>query len=155
MPLGVFSARGSSEGGLLSRTFADRLNRLFDAIYPPGRGPYSAAEVVAALNARGVRTSSAYLSQLRTGARTNPSVFTMAAFAEFFGVETAYFTDEGYFARMDVELSWLITARDEGIRRVATRLVGLSPEAMEEVLAKIGELRRRENVSGPKAVGEQ
>lgn len=141
------SARELSEGGLLSRTFANRLNRLFDAIYPPGRGPYSASEVVAALSARGIRMSSAYLSQLRTGARTNPSVSTMAAFAEFFGVETAYFTDERYFEQMDGELSWLITARDDRIRQVAGRLVGLSPEAIEEVLTKIGELHRRDDVS--------
>lgn len=141
------AARILSEGGQLSRTFADRLNRLFDSVYPPGRGPYSAAEVVSALNARGTRVSSAYLSQLRSGIRTNPSVSTMEAFAEFFGIKAAYFTDETYFESLDRELDWLIIARDEQIRRVAELLVGLSPAAMEEVLAKVGELRRRDNVS--------
>ena len=35
----------------MSKTFAARLNRLFDTVYPPGRGPHTSAEVIAALNA--------------------------------------------------------------------------------------------------------
>ena len=33
----------------MSKTFAARLNRLFDTVYPPGRGPHTSAEVIAAL----------------------------------------------------------------------------------------------------------
>ncbi len=32
----------------MSTTFAARLNRLFDVVYPPGRGPHTSAEVIAA-----------------------------------------------------------------------------------------------------------
>ena len=35
----------------MSTTFAARLNRLFDVVYPPGRGPHTSAEVIAALKA--------------------------------------------------------------------------------------------------------
>ena len=30
----------------MSTTFAARLNRLFDTVYPPGRGPHTSAEAV-------------------------------------------------------------------------------------------------------------
>ena len=35
----------------MSKTFAARLNRLFDTVYPPGRGPHTSAEVIAARQA--------------------------------------------------------------------------------------------------------
>ena len=38
----------------MSATFAARLNRLFDTVYPPGRGPHTSAEVIAALKAEGI-----------------------------------------------------------------------------------------------------
>ena len=41
----------------MSKTFAARLNRLFDTVYPPGRGPHTSAEVIAALKAEGVTMS--------------------------------------------------------------------------------------------------
>ena len=41
----------------MSKTFAARLNRLFDTVYPPGRGPHTSAEVIAALKAEGVDVS--------------------------------------------------------------------------------------------------
>ena len=39
-------------------TFSARLNRLFDTVYPPGQGPYTAAEVCAALKVEGITMSS-------------------------------------------------------------------------------------------------
>lgn len=46
----------------MSTTFAARLNRLFDTVYPPGRGPHTSAEVIAALKAEGITMSAPYLS---------------------------------------------------------------------------------------------
>ena len=66
-------------GHKMSTTFAARLNRLFDTVYPPGRGPHTSAEVIAALKAEGVTMSAPYLSQLRSGNRTNPSSTTMTS----------------------------------------------------------------------------
>jgi transcriptional regulator with XRE-family HTH domain len=122
-------------------TFAARLNRLFDTVYPPLREPYKGTEVVAALKSSGVKMSGPYLSQLRAGARTNPSSATMAALAMFFGVEPAYFTDDDYYAAMNKELDWLDIARDEGVRRVAARTIGMSPHALRELESIADELR--------------
>ena len=54
---------------------AKRLNHLLETVHPAGRGPYSLREVADAINeAAGTRLmSAAYLSQLRTGQRTEPS----------------------------------------------------------------------------------
>ena len=111
----------------MSTTFAARLNRLFDTVYPPGRGPHTSAEVIAALTAEGVTMSAPYLSQLRSGNRTNPSSATMAALANFFRIKPAYFTDDEYYEKLDKELTWLASMRDDGVRRIAARTVGLSP----------------------------
>jgi transcriptional regulator with XRE-family HTH domain len=130
----------------MSKTFAARLNRLFETVYPPGRGQHTSAEVIAALKAEGITMSAPYLSQLRSGNRTNPSAATMAALANFFRIKPAYFTDDEYFGKLDQELSLLAEMRDEGVRRIAARTVGLSPEAKEDLVTRAEELRRREQL---------
>jgi len=130
----------------MSTTFAARLNRLFDTVYPPGRGSHTSAEVIAALKAEGITMSAPYLSQLRSGNRTNPSTATMAALANFFRIKPAYFTDDDYYERLNAELTWLADMREEGVRKIAARTVGLSPEAQQDIVSKVEELRRREHL---------
>jgi transcriptional regulator with XRE-family HTH domain len=130
----------------MSTTFAARLNRLFDTVCPPGRGPHTSAEVIAALKAEGITMSAPYLSQLRSGNRTNPSAATMAALANFFRIKPAYFTDDEYYEKLDKELSFLATMRDDGVRRIAQRAAELSPEAQREVMQRVNELRRAEHL---------
>ncbi|BBX99087.1 helix-turn-helix transcriptional regulator [Mycobacterium lacus] len=130
----------------MSTTFAARLNRLFDTVYPPGRGPHTSAEVIAALKAEGITMSAPYLSQLRSGNRTNPSAATMAALANFFRIKSAYFTDDEYYEKLEKELSWLATMRDEGVRRIALGAYGLSAQAQQEIVERIDELRRAQRV---------
>ena len=90
--------------------------------------------------------SAPYLSQLRSGNRTNPSAGTMAALANFFRIKPAYFTDDDYYEKPDRELTWLASMRDEGVRRIAARTFGLSPEAQQDLAYKVDELRRQENL---------
>jgi len=121
-------------------SFAVRLNRLFDTVYPPGRGPYCSRELVTALENRGLALSAPYLSQLRLGRRGNPSLETMELIAEFFGIRIDYFTgrDESYRRRLDDELYWLALSRNSGIRRVTTALIQLPPKRREKILADAG-----------------
>jgi transcriptional regulator with XRE-family HTH domain len=130
----------------MSTTFSARLNRLFDTVYPPGRGPHTSAEVIAALKSEGVTMSAPYLSQLRSGNRTNPSSTTMTALANFFRIKPAYFTDDDYYEKLDKELSWLCTMRDEGVRRIAARSFGLSAQAQQNLVDRVDELRRAEKL---------
>jgi ESX-1-secreted protein regulator len=130
----------------MSTTFSARLNRLFDTVYPPGRGPHTSAEVIAALKAEGITMSAPYLSQLRSGNRTNPSTATMAALANFFRIKSAYFTDDEYYEKLDKELSWLSTMRDDGVRRIALGAAELSPEDQLDIAERVNELRRKEQL---------
>src|ERR1700691_2231628 len=130
----------------MSTTFSARVNRLFDTVYPPGRGPHTSAEVIAALKAKGITMPAPYLSQLRSGNRTNPSSATMAALANFFRIRPAYFTDDEYYEKLDKELSWLLIMRDEGVRRIAVLASGLSAEAQQDVVHRADELRRKEHL---------
>jgi len=129
----------------MGATFAERLNRLFETVYPPGRGPHSSAEAIAALKAEGVMMSAPYLSQLRSGNRTNPSMATMQALANFFRIKSSYFTDDAYYEKLDRELTWLANMRDEGVRRIVSRTVLLSPEGRNELARTVDELHRRES----------
>src|ERR1700745_2774399 len=97
----------------MSTTFAARLNRLFDTVYPPGRGPHTSAEVIAALKDEAITVSPPSLSHLRSGNRTNPSTATMAALANFFRIKPAYFTDDDYYEKLDKELHFLSNMRHE------------------------------------------
>jgi transcriptional regulator with XRE-family HTH domain len=130
----------------MSTTFAARLNRLFDTVYPPGRGPHTSAEVIGALKAEGITMSAPYLSQLRSGNRTNPSSATMAALANFFRIKPAYFTDDEYYEKLDKELSWIATMRDDGVRRIAQAASELPPQARQEIAQRIDELRRTQQL---------
>lgn len=87
--------------------------------------------------------SAPYLSQLRSGNRTNPSGTTMVALANFFRIKPAYFTDDAYYEKLDNELSWLAAMRDERVRRIAVQMVELSTEAQQDVLRRVDELRRQ------------
>jgi transcriptional regulator with XRE-family HTH domain len=143
---GVICSTDPVEVISMSTTFSARLNRLFDTVYPPGRGPHTSAEVIASLKSEGITMSAPYLSQLRSGNRTNPSAATMAALANFFRIKPAYFTDDEYYEKLDRELSWLMTMRDEGVRRIAVRASGLSAEAQHDIAQRVDELRRKEHL---------
>lgn len=116
--------------------FTHRLNRLFLAIRPPGRGEYTNVEVVEALRRRGVRISGPYLSQLRRGLRIHPSAKVIEALADFFGVETAYLTGSNtwYCSELDAELAWLVAMHDEHVRELTVLLLQMPPDEREELL---------------------
>lgn len=117
-------------------TVAARLNRLFDTIRPPGRGPLRNYEVLKALRARGIEMSAPYLSQLRAGRRNHPSLDMLRHLADFFGVSVAYFTDatSAYTRYLEAELCWLETAYDLDVRMITTTLLTLPPDTREELL---------------------
>ena len=56
------------------------------------------------------------------------------------------FTDDAYYEKLDHELGWLAEMRDEGVRSIAARTVGLSSQAKEEIVARADELRRQEHL---------
>jgi len=100
---------------------AERLEYLFTHVHPPGRGPYTHKEAADAINALAGRRvlSSAYLWQLRTGKRSDPTHSRLSAIARFFGVLPQYFYDAEEARRTDEQLGLLALLRDERIRHLA------------------------------------
>jgi transcriptional regulator with XRE-family HTH domain len=131
-----------------------RLNRLFETVHPPGRGPYSNEEVARAIRAQGGDISRAYLSYLRNGDRDNPTLQHLEALARFFGVPAAYFFDDGVAAETDAQLEVVVALRDAGVRTVALRVAGLSPQGLHAVSAMIEQVRTLEGLPRDSPDGE-
>lgn len=127
-------------------SFADRLNKLFDTVHPPGRKPHSNAEVAEALASAGHRISKPYISQLRSGHRTNPSNETVAALARFFKVKPDYFFDPMYEARVDRDLEVLAQLQGYGLRRLSARAFDLSEDSQNLLAAMAERLRTSEGL---------
>ena len=130
----------------MSTTFSARLNRLFDTVYPPGRGPHTSAEVIAALKAEGITMSAPYLSQLRSGNRTNPSSATMAALANFFRIKPAYFTDDEYYEKLDKELRGGTPCATTVFAASRCGPWGCLAQAQQDIVERVDELRRLERL---------
>ena len=79
----------------MGRTFAERLARLFDEVRAPDGRRWENRQVVEAINAGGrAKISASYLSELLSGKKDNPSIWTVKALADFFGQSVEYFVDD-------------------------------------------------------------
>lgn len=130
-----------------SRSFAERLNHLFQTVHPAGRGEYSSEEVANAIRDRGGPTISAtYIWMLRRGTRDNPTKKHLEALSDFFGVPPAYFFDDESAARIDQELAVVTALRDAAVHKVALRAAGLSPESLAALAEMIDRVRTLEGL---------
>ena len=127
------------------RSLAQKLDHLFATVRPRGADEATYREVAAAIATQGGPTiSPSYIWQLRTGVKDNPTLKHLQALAQYFGVETAYFFDDVAAERIDAELALLTAMRDAGVRSVALRAAGLSPESLGLVRDVIDGARRLE-----------
>jgi transcriptional regulator with XRE-family HTH domain len=134
----------------MSTTLSEKVDRLF-RIYPSPRGrEYTYREVAAAISQQdSVTFSPAYLWQLRTGVKDNPTIRHLQALARFFDVSPAYFFDEELTEFPDIEVRLLAASRRETLRRMALTLLGLSDDSLNAVLALARRLRHLEGLPGP------
>lgn len=127
---------------------AAKLDRLFHAVHPRGRGDYTHREVAEGIRDRGFAPISAtYVWQLRTGQRTNPTMKHVEGLASFFGVPVNYFFNDDVAARVDVELDLIVALRETPIRQIALRANGLSTESLSAIAEMIEHVRRLEGLS--------
>ncbi|MDQ1290079.1 MAG: hypothetical protein QG622_3645 [Actinomycetota bacterium] len=105
---------------------SDKVDFLFRTVRPRDRGEFTYKEIELALRDRGYRVSDSALHQLRTGKATNPTLHTLQALSDFFGVPAEYFFDAEVSARVEQELALLASLRDQRIRSIAARAAGLS-----------------------------
>ncbi|MEO3976913.1 hypothetical protein [Streptomyces sp. CAU 1734] len=127
-------------------SFADRLNYLFDRVRPPGADEYSNAHVARMISSYGEDgITASYIGLLRKGQR-NPTVKLLPLFARFFGVEAGFFVDDAVTSRVTGQLELLRKISQAGVKQVALRAIGLSPQSINEVMKKIDAVREREGL---------
>jgi transcriptional regulator with XRE-family HTH domain len=124
---------------------ASRLDLLFRTVLREDRKPYTTAQVAAAISAAGENTiSGAYLWQLKTGRRDNPTYRQLIALSRFFGVSPAYFFDEAETQRGAVPADAALALKDDAIREIALRSVGLSERSLRTIADMIANARALE-----------
>lgn len=133
----------------VSVDFAGRLNHLFETIPGPDGKPYTNEAVVKGIEAAGETTiSKAYLSELRTGKKDNPTLKHMEALAGFFGVTPNYFFgDDEYTERVQAELNLLAKMRRAGVRDIALRASDLSDSNLSMIEAILETVIRNQGES--------
>ncbi|OBK56885.1 XRE family transcriptional regulator, partial [Mycobacterium colombiense] len=135
-------AEGPDNGEL-----ASRLSKLFEVMRKAGTAPLSNAAAAAAITEKtGVSISPAYLWQLRSGVKRNPTVAHLRAIAEFFGVPASYLIDRDPDQKIDAQLTLMQALRDVGVRDLAVRTSGLTPQAITSLAAMVDEVRKLQDL---------
>lgn len=130
-----------------SSSLAQRLERLFATVRRRDERPMSNAAAAKAITEKtGVSISSAYLWQLRSGKSTNPTVEPLRAIAEFFGISPSYLIDPEVDPKIEAQLELIQVLRDAGIRDLAMRASGLTPEAIDSLRAMVDHARQLEKL---------
>ncbi len=137
-------------------TLAERIDYLFRQVHPRGRGEYTLEEVSAGMRERrGVSITTAYLSQLRNGQRTNPTRDVLEALADFFGVNPSYFFDDEASESIAAQLELYKVLRDAEVRDLALRAADLSPASLRALAGIIEHWRQLEGRPGEEREGHR
>ncbi|MGC5263951.1 hypothetical protein ACPXCO_23320 [Streptomyces cyaneofuscatus] len=127
-------------------SFAQRLNYLFDRVRPPGAEEFSNAHVARTISSYGETSiTGAYIGQLRKGAK-GPTLKLVPLFARFFGVKAAFFVEDETTRRVTDQFELLRELSQAGVKQVALRAIGLSPQSLNEVMKKIEAVREQEGL---------
>ncbi|RZQ59517.1 helix-turn-helix domain-containing protein [Amycolatopsis suaedae] len=130
-----------------SAGLAQRLDELFRRGRPGGER-WTNDEVAAAIKRLNpdIKVSGTYLSALRTGKRTRPSPELQLALAKFFGVSPAYFFDPGSADKISQQLAALDELHQSGVRSLAARAVGLSPDNLDALKTVVDQMRKMQGL---------
>ncbi len=132
-------------------SFQRRLDLLIETVHPPGRGPYSLAEIAKGTARDGFQVSVSYLSNLRRGKMSNPSVSHVAALARFFGVSPEFFFEPddrlSPSARIGAIKDDVQALEDKDIRVIAMRSHGLSRDSLRALADLVEQFRRLEGLA--------
>jgi len=121
---------------------AKRIEHLFETVPNGAKGHWTNVDLAAFLTARGIPTTGAYISMLRHGRRTNPSLAVISGMAVAFSVPTAYFYDDELAQRLDEDMELLVAVKQSGLANIALRSKGLSPRSLRELEQIIDAVRR-------------
>ncbi|MFJ8166619.1 XRE family transcriptional regulator [Streptomyces sp. NPDC096136] len=126
---------------------ARRLDDLFKTVRPKGKH-WTNAEVAEELKRANpeLKAGGVYLSQLRTGKRSNPSPDLLAALAKFFGVSVAYFFDDKVAESVLSQVAAIEALRQSGVRAVAMRAAGMKKENLAAITAIMDQYRQMQGL---------
>ncbi|MFF2197154.1 helix-turn-helix domain-containing protein [Streptomyces sp. NPDC058157] len=126
---------------------ARRLDDLFKTVRPKGKHWTNAevAEELKRVNPE-LKAGGVYLSQLRTGKRSNPSPDLLAALAKFFGVSVAYFFDDKVAESVLSQVAAIEALRQSGVRAVAMRAAGMKKENLAAITAIMDQYRQMQGL---------
>ena len=121
---------------------AVRLDRLFRASRPDGKF-WTNDQVAEELKRRNpeLRVSGGYLSALRNGGKSHPSIELQQALADFFGVPIAYFTSPEARADDAQQAAAAALVDQVGVRAIALRAIGVQEESLATIAAVLDNLR--------------
>lgn len=121
---------------------ADQLNELFSTVRRPGSTELWNNETAAAeISRTGPPVSAAYLSQLRTGKRLNPSARHLAALAAIFQVDI-----DSFFPPWVAGHRSRTGGSSAAAERVTTLLEGVSPAGVATIERAIAGVRAAESL---------
>lgn len=145
--MGVYKVSGESPGGRRWRptTVAEKLTRLSEVMHPPGQPPMTSRALQERILEAGGTISAAYISELRSGRKTKPSLEHVQWLAKGFGVSAGYFTDDEIAERIDQQLDRLEDEqRHAELQDLALRTAGLVDEVDPGDRAELRRLVRDE-----------
>lgn len=130
---------GAGPGQRLGEAFRLRLNELFAAAERRGRR-ITNREVVLWMSDHGYAIKDAYLSQLRSGRATSPSLKIIEGLSAFFDVDSS--------TLLSVDSSPVLNdlLEQHGVRSIATRAAGLSQENIDAIARLLDRFREAENL---------
>ncbi|MFI6317345.1 hypothetical protein ACIBG8_07490 [Nonomuraea sp. NPDC050556] len=126
------------------RPLAEMLDHLFNTGLQDDGTPYSYEQAAEEITRQGTPISNTTLWRLRTGKTDKVTVQHLAAIAEFFGLDIAYFFDAGYAAQAEVELGLRLAMANSDLRILAVRAGSLSELGRQSLINIAGELAKME-----------
>ncbi|KAF0845445.1 helix-turn-helix domain-containing protein [Nocardia caishijiensis] len=126
--------------------FATRLNELFRNPPEQVADRCTNRQVARSLQAAGHRISAPYLSQLRSGGRSNPSWRTVAALADYFQVEPDYFFARDLNGSNVDDNTLLARLQLDRPRLFLVQTIGLSRDSIDLLVTMAEHLRSSEGL---------
>ncbi|GAB2641984.1 hypothetical protein GCM10027169_07680 [Gordonia jinhuaensis] len=130
-----------------SKSFAERINELFDTVRDENGVPYTGKKIAQRANELGYTLSDAYISQLRTGKAKTPSFRTVEAIARAFGISVTYFLsdpDED-LKRVEQQREYVALAAETGAHLSAFRHESISPETIDVVIELLKVVKKQQS----------
>jgi transcriptional regulator with XRE-family HTH domain len=128
--------------GRSQQSLAVLLDRLFRTSRADGRA-WTNDQVAKELKRRnpGLRVTGGYLSALRNGGKSHPSIELQQGLADFFGVPLTYFAGAAVDADIAEQAAAIALVQQAGVRAVALRAIGVHEESLAAIAAVLDNIR--------------